>query len=149
LNTIDMPDLSTRPSKLVVERMMESSPSLLFKAWTMHLDRWCAEPGTVLMKAEVNSVFFFYTYFEGKRHPHYGRFLKLKQDRLIEITWVTGDGGTKGAETVVTIEIEPKVSGTKLRLAHAGFPDEESRDGHETAWKFILENLDTWISELS
>ena len=149
MKTIAMPDLSTRPFMLNVERIMDASPNLLFNAWTKQLDRWFAEPGTVLMKGEVNAVFFFNTFFEGKRHPHYGRFLRLEKDCLIEITWVTGAGGTKGAETIVTVELEPNGSGTKLRLMHAGFLDAESRDQHEEAWPFVLENLDNKMKELS
>ncbi|MCR8631779.1 SRPBCC family protein [Paenibacillus radicis (ex Xue et al. 2023)] len=149
---ICFPDLSSRPFTLKTERLMAASPDVLFKAWTKQFDRWFAAPGSVIMQGEVNTVFFFETIYkheaqsEAQRHPHYGRFLRLEQDRLVEITWVTGAGGTKGAETVVTVELEPNSTGTLLRLTHAGFPDEESRDGHEYAWPFVLEQLDKQMS---
>jgi uncharacterized protein YndB with AHSA1/START domain len=57
------------------------------------------------------------------------------------MTWLTA-AGTNGVETVVTIELTPSESGTLLRLPHEGFPDEESRDGHEDAWPVALEYLD-------
>lgn len=139
---ICVPDLSSRPLQHTVERVIPQSPEVLYCAWTDRIDSWFAAPGTLLMKAEVNAPFFFETHYEDQRHPHYGRFLRLEPHRLVEMTWVTGAGGTKGAETVLKVELIPEDGGTRVRLTHAGWPDEKSRSANHAAWPHVLEHLE-------
>ena len=95
-----------------------------------------------MMKGEVNAVFFWEVHHEENRYPHYGRFLRLEPDQLVEMTWLTGQTGTKGAETVVRVELAPEGTGTRLRLTQADFLDQESRDTHEQTWPGVLAHLD-------
>ena len=123
---------------------MAASPAALFRAWTQQFDLWFAAFGSVIMDAGINKVFYFETDFEGKRHPHYGRFLKLQPNALVEITWLRV--ATLGAETVVTVDLRPQGAGTLLRLVQAGFPNEKSRDRHENAWPSVLKRLDDCLA---
>ena len=142
------PDLSTRPLNLTVERLMNLKSETLFNAWTSEFDVWFAVPGSVLMTGKVNTPFFFETEFrpdknsEIQRHPHYGRFLRIVSNQLIELTWLTGTEGTKGSETIVTVELISQDNKTLLKLAHSGFPDEESKNRHQQAWPMVLEQLE-------
>ncbi|WP_433198014.1 SRPBCC family protein [Nocardia sp. CA-107356] len=144
---VRVPDLSSRPYGLEVQRAMAAPPPVLYRAWTERFDHWFAAPGSVLMRPAVNEPFFFETDYQGMRSPHYGRFLHLVPDQVVELTWVTGAGGTEGTETVLTVEFTPKDSGTRLRLAHAGFADEPTRDRHSQAWPLVLEQLDQRTAE--
>ena len=146
MTTTPPPDLSQRPHSLTVEREMTASPAALYQAWTHTFDAWFATPGTLQMRGEVGTPFFFEVHAQGNRYPHYGRFLRLEPDRLIELTWVTGAGGTEGAETVVSVELQPRDGGALLRLRHAGFATDEAAHGHEQAWPSILAHLDEQLT---
>jgi uncharacterized protein YndB with AHSA1/START domain len=121
---------------LTVEREMAIPAAVLYRAWTEDFDRWFAAPGHLRMRPEVEAPFYFAVEHQGTRYPHYGRFLRLDPERLVELTWVSP--GTKGAETIVTVELLPG----KVRLTHAGFPDETSMKQHQEAWPAVLAQLD-------
>jgi uncharacterized protein YndB with AHSA1/START domain len=140
------PDLSSRPLGLKVERLIPLPVSKLYQAWTTEFDLWFASPGSFLGKAEPNTPFYFETSHQGTRHPHYGRFLNVEPDERVELTWISGEGGTLGTETVLTIELSSHEEGTFLSLTHAGFPDEASRNSHQDAWPMILEQLQERMS---
>jgi uncharacterized protein YndB with AHSA1/START domain len=135
------PDLSGRPHQLIVEHDMNVSPATVYAAWTENFDSWFAGPGLIRMRAQEDEPFYFETEHDGGRHSHYGRFLTLKRDELVELTWMTGIPGTGGAETILTVELTPTDTGTHVCLTHAGFHDQVGVQQHE-AWCALLPRLE-------
>src|SRR5699024_4239606 len=94
------------------------------------------------MRPQIGEPFYFETEHQGTRHPHYGRFLRLIPGRLVELTWVTGSGGTEGAETTVTVELGGEdADQTSLTLTHEGFTTEQQRDRHRESWPLVLDQM--------
>lgn len=139
---IPQPDLSSRPHDSHAERWMPYPPARLYRAWTREFDLWFAAPGSVVMDPQPGQPWFFVTEFNGQRHPHYGRFLRLLPPRLVEMTWVTGKGGTEGAETLLTVEFTSENDGTRVKLCHRGFPHAQAAVESEKAWPLVLAQLE-------
>ncbi len=137
-----IPDLSSRSNSMTLELRMKADAASIYNAWTRDFDLWFAETGELIMTPEVNRPFFFYNRHDWGRHAHYGRFIKLEKNKLIEMTWLTGKDGTFGAETVIRIELVPQDEGTVLHMTHSGFEDEAAAKAHKDNWPLALEELD-------
>lgn len=135
-------DVSARPHTCTLEHQLKSPPARVYQAWTERFDWWFAEPGQLLMWPEVDRPWFFLNRKDWSSHPHHGRFLELEQDRLVVTTWVTGKGGTDGAETIVRLELTPKDGGTLVKLTHTGLQSEASAQGHKDNWPLGLDEID-------
>jgi uncharacterized protein YndB with AHSA1/START domain len=134
------------PHRFTVERQMNSPAAAIYRAWTEEFDSWFATPGHLSMRPQAGTAWYFEVVHDGIRRPHYGRFLVLEPGRLVETTWLTGKGGTEGAETVVRVELASNETGTHLRLSHGGFGDHEAARRHADSWPAILEHLDESLS---
>ena len=132
-------------AEIRTERVVPIPVATLYEAWTARFDDWFAESDSIVMTPEINVPFFFETEFENQRHPHYGRFLELRPNEYLRMTWVTGDPGTKGAETVVSVTFSEQADSTLVTLTHDGFADEETRDGHADAWPMVLEHMENQL----
>ena len=140
---------------LTLSRTSPHAAATLYRAWTTGWGSWFSEPGSERVRADVGEPYFFEVVQrftdarEPVRHPHYGRFLRLVPDALVSVTWVTGAGGTGGAETTLTVHLDA-IAGdfTQVTLTHHGFATVESRDAHEAAWPMMLAHQDATLQTL-
>ena len=93
----------------------------------------------VIFNPVVDGLYYLAIKHEGRIWPHYGRFTKMERPRLVEFTWMSE--GTKGAESVVTVTLQPRGDQTDVTLRHAGVPDDELGHQHKEGWTWILNAL--------
>ena len=132
---------------LDIDRVISIPAETVYRAFTDRLDEWFGAPGSLVITPEVGGLYNFETEMDGQRHPHYGRFLELVPGKRVSMTWLTGNPGTLGAETVVTVDLTEQQDGTQVRISQSGFYDEASRDGHEEAWPLVLEHLEKTLGK--
>jgi uncharacterized protein YndB with AHSA1/START domain len=126
---------------ITVARTVPASAERIFDAW---LDS--SRPGgpwfgaaRMILNPVVDGLFYFAVEHEGRIWPHYGRFLRIERPRLIEHTWMSE--GTKGAESIVTITLDPHGDTTEVTLRHARVPDDEMGHRHAEGWTWMLTTL--------
>jgi uncharacterized protein YndB with AHSA1/START domain len=93
----------------------------------------------VILNPLVDGLFYIAVKHEGRIWPHYGRFLKIDRPRRVEYTWMSE--ATKGAESIVTVTMEPRGDETDVTLHHSGVPDDEMGRQHKDGWTWILSTL--------
>lgn len=76
---------------------------------------------------------------EGRAWPHYVRFLQIDRPRRVEYTWMSE--ATKGAESIITVTMEPQGEQTEVTLRHSGVPDDEMERQHKNGWTWVLSAL--------
>jgi uncharacterized protein YndB with AHSA1/START domain len=128
-------------TEITVSRTISASPENVFDVW---MD--AKSPGgpwfgsdRVILNPIVDGLFYLAVKHEGRTWPHYGRFLQIDRPRVVEYTWMSE--GTKGAESIVTVTLEPRGEQTEVTLLHSGVPDDEMGRKHKDGWAWVLSAL--------
>jgi uncharacterized protein YndB with AHSA1/START domain len=93
----------------------------------------------VILNPIVDGLFYFAVKHEGRRWPHYGRFVLIERPHRVEYTWVSE--ATKGVESVVDVTFEPRGDQCEVTLRHSGVPDDEMGHRHQEGWTSVLSML--------
>ncbi len=123
---------------LTITRMIPATPEAIYDVWLNPKSPGSPWYGAdrVILKAEVDGLFYHAMKWEGKNWAHHGRFIQLDRGRQIQHTWVSE--ATKGLESIVSITLEAKGSSTEVTLRHSGVPDDELGRQHKDGWIWTL-----------
>jgi uncharacterized protein YndB with AHSA1/START domain len=130
-------------TEIILTRVIQANSTAVYDAWLDH-----RRPGgpwhgstTVTLDPRVDGLFYHAVVHEGRTWSHYGRFITLDRPRRIAHTWVSE--GTRGLESVLTIDLEPLGDRTQVTLRHAGVPDDDFGRQHRDGWTWVLGGMET------
>jgi uncharacterized protein YndB with AHSA1/START domain len=140
---------------LVITRIFDAPPRLVFKAWTEpeHLVRWWGPQGftTPSCKMDVRpggAFRFCMRSPEGTDHWLRGVYREIVAPERLVCTWAWEDAeGKPGHETLLTVSFAEHGSKTKLTLHQAVFESVTARDAHQEGWASSLNRLAEYLGK--
>jgi len=93
----------------------------------------------VILNPVVDGLFYVAVSHEGRRWPHYGRFLRIERPAIVEYTWVSE--ATKGFESVVAVSFKALSGQTEVTIHHTNLPDDDMGRQHQEGWTWVLSML--------
>ncbi|MGA9852409.1 MAG: SRPBCC domain-containing protein [Gammaproteobacteria bacterium] len=150
------PAVAPEDRVLVITRIFDAPPSLVFKAWTekKHIGQWLAPRAFTIphSEGEVRPGGHWRSCMrkpDGTELWLGGAYREVIESQRLVFThaWDEPDG-TRGHETVVTVTFEDYDGKTRLTLYQTIFKSVESRDGHRGGWNECLDRLAEYLPEL-
>ncbi len=157
-NEVEKPDNAT----LVVRRVLNAEPELVFEAWTSaeHIPQWMRpEPGMeipfAMMDVRVGGKFRIQMKNpDGEFFTAVGEFQEVKPTERLVYTWDwekdgSGEkfGEVEGKPTLITVDFIRRGERTEFVLTHTRFATVESRDNHARGWDRITESLAQFVEK--
>jgi uncharacterized protein YndB with AHSA1/START domain len=141
---------------LEVHKHLPAPPELVFKVWTepSHLVHWFGPEGFSVPEArtDVRPGGKWFTCMRspsGTEHRVQGVYREIEAPRKVAFTWAWLDeAGQIKHETLVTVTLAPKGTGTDLVLRQTGFANIDMRDRHQEGWASSMDCLAEYLASL-
>jgi len=135
---------------LKLERLIPGKPEAVFDAWTKpeRLVEWWGPEGFTCPEhaLDVRVGGAWRTVMrspDGGNHICSGIYREIERPRRLAFTWAWDqEDGSRGHETVVTVEFSARDGGTLVCLTQATFADTQHRDNHEKGWASSFNDLE-------
>jgi uncharacterized protein YndB with AHSA1/START domain len=156
-NEVQTPDDAT----LILRRMLNAPPELVFRAWTSaeHIKQWmCPEPGMSVpfatMDLRVGGKYRIQMKKTGEFFTAVGEFREVKPPERLVYTWDfekdgAGEdfGEVEGKPSLITVEFFKRGKQTEFVLTHTRFATVQSRDNHAEGWGKIAESFAKFVEK--
>jgi len=157
-NEVQKPDDAT----LILKRVLNATPELVFRAWTTpeHIQQWMRpEPGMVVpsvsLDLRVGGKFRIQMKNpDGEFFTAVGEFREVKAPERLVYTWDwekdgsgTEFGEVEGKTSLITVEFLKRSKGTEFVMTHTRFATVESRDSHARGWVKTVESLAAFVEK--
>ncbi|MGE0008288.1 MAG: SRPBCC domain-containing protein [Parvibaculaceae bacterium] len=150
-------DSNVRPDKLelVITRLLDAPPALVYKAWTEpeHMVRWLGPKGFTAPSARLDlRVGGHYRALirsaEGKDYRFRGTYREVVENERLVFTFAWEEDGERGGENLVTVTFAEEGGKTRMTFRQVPFPSLEERDGHAGGWSEAFDKLGRYVAAM-
>ena len=141
--------------ELIITRIFDAPPSLVFKAWTEpeRVVRWSGPEGftTTSCTMDVRPGGSYRSCIrspEGTDHCMQGVYREIVEPERLVFTFAWEDAeGRPGREMLVTVTFAAHGGKTRMTFHQALFESIEDRDGHEEGWNSSFDLLADYLAK--
>lgn len=139
--------LSDSAVKLEIE--LKATPDRAYAAWTTpdQLVKWYGPRDSTRLEIDQFDCFVgghydvTMVFSDGDRAQMQGVYQELVPPNKIIFTWQWTENSVRSGETLVTVDLLPIETGTRLTLTHERFVTTTDRDNHQQGWSMLFIRL--------
>lgn len=152
MNPVNNKDVREDRLELVITRVLDAPPMLVYKVWTEpeHMVRWMGPKGFTAPSAKLDvreggQYRALIRSPEGKDYWFHGVYREVVENKRLVFTFAWEEDGERGSENLITITFTEENGKTRMTFKQAPFQSIEERDGHEGGWSEALDKLAAYV----
>jgi len=152
MNLVNNKDVREDRLELVITRVLDAPPMLVYKVWTEpeHMVRWMGPKGFIAPSAKLDvreggSYRALIRSPEGKDYWFHGIYREVVENKRLVFTFAWEEDGERGLENLITITFAEENGKTRMTFKQAPFQSVEERDGHEGGWNEAFDKLAAYV----
>lgn len=143
--------MAEKNDELVITRVFDAPREFVWKAWTEDMDKWSA-PRDLTLPVGEGDLRPGGKWRACMRTPDGaelwlgGEYREIVEPERLVFTHAWDQDGKRGPETLVTVTLMEKGTGTEMHFRQSGFTSSEVMKGHEGGWNESFEKLEEYLT---